>query len=256
MAEILESAGATVIYCPTIETAGPDSWSGLDDSIRRITTYDWIVFASANAVKFFSQRLRELGLSIAIIEPITSCAIGPATAAALELAGGIVDVTAADSRAEGALEAIISRAGSTQAIRGLRFLIPRAQVAREFLPEELRKMGAVVETPDTYKTVKPDLDGQTVTRLLDEHRISAITFTSPSTVEHFVDLIGRPNLAELLRGVLIACIGPVTAAAIRQHGFNQIIQPEKHNGKALARAIIDALGRDTDPPALSSDNQA
>jgi uroporphyrinogen III methyltransferase/synthase len=241
MAAILEKAGLSVIFCPTIEIIPPDSWSGLDEAITRINTYDWIIFTSANAVKFFNQRLGDLGLDISIINSLVSCCIGRATGSALESTGARLDVTAADSVAEGALGAIVARAGNTDAIRGLRFLIPRAQVAREFLPEELRKLGAGVDTVDAYKTVKPDLDRQAITGLLQERRIDAITFTSPSTVDHFFDLVANRNLATLLKGVLIACIGPVTAAAARRRGLDRIIQPASHHGEALARVIIDAL---------------
>lgn len=241
MAEILESAGASVIFCPTIEIAPPDSWSGLDQAISRISTYHWIVFTSANAVKFFHQRVGDLGLNISIIDSLLSCCIGPATASALESKGARVDVIAAESIAEGALRAIVDHTGGAPAIKGLRFLIPRAQVARQFLPDELGKLGAIVDTVAVYKTVKPDLDGRAITRLLEERCISAITFTSPSTVEHFFEVLGSPGLADLLKGVLIACIGPVTAAAARRRGLHSIIQPDQHNAGALARAIIDAL---------------
>src|SRR5215471_2411803 len=241
MAGILEGAGASVIFCPTIETVPPDSWSGLDESISRVSTYDWIVFTSANAVRFFNRRLSDLGLGISTIDSLTSCCIGPATASALASTGARVDVTAADSTAEGALQAIIHYSGGAAAVKGKRFLIPRAQVARQFLPEELRKLGAAVDTVDAYKTVKPDLDRRAITSMLQERRISAITFTSPSTVEHFFDLVASPSLAGLLKGVLIACIGPVTAAAARQRGLDFIVQPDSHNAGALARAIINAL---------------
>jgi len=252
MAAMLENAGAEVIYCPTIEVVPPDSWSGLDEAVSRISVYNWIVFTSVNAVKLFDQRLGELGLPFSIIDPLVSCAIGPATAAALKSAGGRIDVTAADSRGEGALAAIISYAGGVRSISELRFLIPRSQLALELLPTELRRLGGIVDAVDAYKTVKPDMDSQAIRRLLESRQISAITFTSPSTVDHFAELINRPNLAELLSGVVIACIGPVTAAAARNHGFHRIVQPESHHGEALARAIIDALGADTNPTSQSS----
>jgi uroporphyrinogen III methyltransferase/synthase len=251
MAMILEQAGATVIYCPTIKTVPPDSWSGLDKAIYRISSYDWIVFTSANGVQFFNQRLSELGIGISILNSLISCAIGPATAAALQSSGARVDITAADSRAEGVLEAIISHIGSVDSVRGLRFLIPRAQVARELIPTVLRKLGATVDAVDAYRTIKPDPGDDAITRLLQERRVSAITFTSPSTVEHFADLIGSADLPVLLSGVLIACIGPVTAAAARQRGLERIIQPESHNGEALARIIVDALTQPNPPEPLT-----
>jgi uroporphyrinogen III methyltransferase/synthase len=243
VAAILEHAGARVLYCPTIEVVAPDSWSGLDEAIRSIGAFDWIVFTSANGVRFFFQRLAESGLDTSIISSLTCCAIGPATASALGSAGARVDVMAADSRAEGVLQAIIGRAGGSGGVKGLRFLVPRAQVARELLPIELRKLGAIVDTVDAYQTIKPDLDSHGIRQMLELRQIDAVTFTSPSTVEHFVNLIGGGDVVSLLGEVLIACIGPVTAAAARQRGLEKIIQAEFHNAEALAREIITALGR-------------
>jgi uroporphyrinogen III methyltransferase / synthase len=247
MAAILENAGARIIYCPTIEVVPPDSWSGVDEAIRRIGVYDWIVFTSANGVRFFLERMGESGLDISIMNSLTCCAIGPATAAALQTGGARVDVIAGDARAEGVIEAVISRSGGRGKIKGLRFLIPRAQVARDLLPTEIRKLGGIVDAVDVYKTIKPDLDSQAITRMLEERQVDAVTFTSPSTVAHFADALARRDLVGLLGGVLIGCIGPVTAAAARQHGLELIVQPESHNGEALARAIIDALGRQPGP---------
>jgi uroporphyrinogen III methyltransferase/synthase len=247
MAAILEAAGARIIYCPTIEVVAPDSWSGLDEAIRRIGTYDWIVFTSANGVRFFLQRLGESGLDVSIARSLSCCAIGPATAAALQSSGVRVDVIATDSRAEGVLQAIIEQAGRSDRIKGLRFIIPRAQVAREVLPDELRKLGAIVDTVDAYRTIKPDLDAQSIKGMLEQHQIDAVTFTSPSTVEHFADMVGGGDIVRLLSGVLVACIGPVTAAAARRQGLELIIQPESHNGGALARAIIGFLAQPAGP---------
>jgi len=247
MAAILESAGASVIYCPTIEIVQPDSWSDLDDAIQRIGSYDWIVFTSANGVKFFDRRLGELGLDVSLLNSINCCAIGPATAAALASAGASVTVTASDSRAEGAVAAIISHCGGPEKVTGLRFLLPRAQIAREVLPTELRNLGAVVDSVDAYRTIKTKLDSQAITRLLEERRVDAITFTSPSTIEHFADLLLSPDLAGLLKGVFIGCIGPVTAQAARRLGLHSIVQPESHHGEALARAIIEALAGQSSP---------
>lgn len=247
LAAILENAGARVVYFPTIEVVPPESWSALDNAIKQVASYDWIVLTSANGVEFFSRRVRELGLEISVLSSAITCAIGPATAAALESAGARVDVRATDSRAEGVLEAIVSQAGSGDNLKGLRFLIPRAHVARELLPAELRRLGAIVDAVDAYQTIKPDVDPKLIKSLLAQHQLDAVTFTSPSTVEHFAELVGGSDLAGLLRGVLIACIGPVTAAAAKRSGLELIVQPESQNGEALAKAIIDALGSQGGP---------
>ena len=240
----LEAFGATVIHFPTIEFAPPDHWAPLDDALERIDEYDWLVFTSANGASFFFGRLRELRLP-RIIDPLAGCvicAIGPATARAIEAAGAAVQVVASDSKAEGALTAIIQYAGGEENVRKLRFLIPRARVAREALPNGLRKLGAHVETVEAYQTVRPDLDRDLVTKLFKENSISAITFTSSSTISNFAELAGMTDLSDLLANVLVACIGPTTAETAARHGLTQVIQPEQYNAVALVESIVKSIG--------------
>src|SRR5262245_34502533 len=109
----LEALGAAVIHFPTIELVPPDNWASLDDSLSRLNDYDGIVFTSANGVNFFFNRLRTVrheSLNELLAAHIL-CSIGPATARALEEAGAAVNVVASDSRAEGALAAIINHLG-------------------------------------------------------------------------------------------------------------------------------------------------
>jgi uroporphyrinogen III methyltransferase/synthase len=243
MTDMLESLGAIVIHCPTIEIIEPDSWAALDAAIEKINTYDWIVFTSANGPEFFFRRLAERRKDgITSIARLTICAIGPATAKAIEAAGIRVDVTAADSKAEGALRAIIEHAGGEEKMRGLRLLIPRARIAREVLPSELLRLGAEVDAVETYQTVKPDTDPEVVIRLFAEGIIDAITFTSSSTVSNFARLIGASDLSNLLHGVLIACIGPVTAQTAIEHNLENIVQPEAYNSTALVETIVRSIG--------------
>ncbi len=236
MTSLLEAAGATVIHCPTIEIREPDSWAALDAAIEKLDDYDWIIFTSANGVEFFYRRLARKSLPDRIIR----CAIGPATAKALETASGRLDVIAKDSKAEGALKAIIEHAGGPDSIRGLRFLIPRARVAREVLPIELSALGALVDAVEAYQTIKPETDGEEIKRLLSEARVNVLTFTSSSTVSNFAAIVGMKNLSSLLEKVLVACIGPVTAATAREHGIDEIIQPDQYTAPALVESLIAA----------------
>ncbi|HJQ67776.1 MAG TPA: uroporphyrinogen-III synthase [Blastocatellia bacterium] len=236
MTALLEEAGATVIHCPTIEISEPESWAALDAAIGNLDDYDWVVFTSANGVEFFYRRLAEKSLPDRIIR----CAIGPATAKALEAASGRVDVVAKDSKAEGALSAIIEHAGGQDRVRGLRFLIPRARVAREVLPTELSSLGARVDAVEAYQTIKPETDGEEIKRLLTERAIDVVTFTSSSTVANFAAIVGVKELSGLLEGVLVACIGPVTAATAREHGLDHVIQPDRYTAPALVESLIEA----------------
>jgi len=239
----LEALGAVVIHCPTIEVVPPSSWAQLDASIGKIEEYDWIVFTSANGARFFFRRLREMRSEGVETLAAHICAIGPATARAIETAGAVPHVTASDSSGEGALRAIIDHVGGEERIRELRFLIPRARVAREALPEGLRSLGAHVDAVETYQTVKPVVQPERIIRLFKENSIDAITFTSPSTVSNFAELVGSTDLSDLLGTTLVACIGPVTAMTAVSYGLRRIVQPAQHNAAELVGSIVESIGQ-------------
>lgn len=241
----LEALGAQVIHCPTIEIVPPQSWDQLDAALRRLGIYDWIVFTSANGVRFFFDRLNDLELTnhLQMLATTNLCAIGPATASAIEERGAVANLVASESSSEGALTAIINHTGDVKNIKGLRFLIPRARIAREVLPEGLRKLGAEVDTVETYQTVKPDVDPESVNLLFKENSIDAITFTSSSTVSNFAELAGLTDLSRLLDATLVACIGPATAETAARMGLTKVIQPDMHNSDALVESIVESLAK-------------
>ena len=238
-----EALGATVIHFPTIEVAPPQSWHSLDAAIARITEYDWLVFTSANGAHFFFSRLIELQQPAEILTAKIICAIGPATARAIEASGTVASLIATDSKAEGALKAIIEYLGGPEKVRGLRFLIPRARIGRETLPASLRSLGADVDLVEAYQTVKPDVDPEAIVRIFSEQPIDAITFTSSSTVSNFAELMGLTDLSELLHNTLVACIGPVTAETAERHGLTRVIQPVTYNTTALVKCIVESIGK-------------
>ena len=239
MGERLEELGAEVVYFPTIEIAGPDGWEALDAAIDRLEGYDWIIFTSANGVEYFFERLRvtrEEGLAAAC--RILTCAVGPATARALSKAGGRVDVVAVDSRAEGVLAAIVEHLGNERDLQGLRILLPRAKVAREFLPVELGRRGAHVDAVEAYRTIRPAVEPGALGRWFTERRIDAVVFASPSSVANFSSLLEVDDLSDLLCGVVVASIGPATSEAIRKHGRKEITQPDTYEAGALIDALV------------------
>lgn len=239
----LQALGATVIHLPTIEFTPPENWKPLDNALARIEEYDWIVFTSANGVRFFFDRLSELHRPNVseLFAACAICAIGPTTARAIEQRGAVVRIVATDSKAEGALAAITEYLGGEDNVRDLRFLIPRARVARETLPEGLSRLGAIVESVEAYQTVRPDVDPDFVKKLFKENSISAVTFTSSSTVSNLADLAGITDLSDLLSGTAVACIGPTTAKTAARYGLTQVIQPQRYNADALVEAIVESI---------------
>lgn len=231
-ASMLAERGADVIEFPTIETVKPDSWDNLDASLDRLSEYDWIIFTSVNGVKFFVQRLKERGMDIRDLKGLKVCGIGPKTAEAVESLGVRVDFVPKEYRAESIIEGL-----GAQDLKGKRILIPRAKVAREVLPEEMKKLGADVTIAETYVTIKPEGRKAEVKKLFEEGRIDAVTFTSSSTVTNFVDMWGKDMALKLMNGVAVASIGPITSDTARKLGLAPAIEPTEFTTAALCEAI-------------------
>jgi len=231
-ATLLKNLKAEVIEFPTIEIVPPLSWKELDQAIPRLKIYDWIIFTSANGVIFFWQRLREKGKSNHLPSSLKVCAIGPATANQLKERGVSIHHVPKEFIAESILEGF-----QKMAIRGKRILLARAKKARDILPKELRKMGAEVDVVEVYRTVKPKEGSKKLRQLLKEGRIDVITFTSSSTVDHFAELLKKEDLKKLLKGIAIACIGPVTAKTAKEWGLKVQIQPKQYTIPGLTQAI-------------------
>jgi len=230
----LKKLGAEVIQFPTIEIVPPLSWKNLDRAIAQLKFYDWVIFTSANGVNFFYQRLKERGKNRRSLSGLKICAIGPATAEQLKKRGARVDYIPKKFVAESILGGF-KRMG----IEGKQILLARAKKARDVLPEGLKKIGTTVDVVEVYRTVKPKGKVMRLKRLLEKKEVDVITFTSSSTVSHFIDLLGKEVLKNLLKGVAITCIGPITARTVREAGLKVHIQPEEYTIPALTRAIAE-----------------
>jgi uroporphyrinogen III methyltransferase/synthase len=178
----------------------------------------------------FFDRLRELRRDVRALHRAKVAAVGPETAAALAARGVLVDVVPDEFRAEG-----VAAAMSDAGVRGQRVLLARAAAAREILPTLLRQAGAEVDEVASYQTAMPRTDMTEVRDLLAAGAIDLVTFTSSSTVRHFVALLGS---ADPLRNVAIGCIGPITADTARELGLQVAIQPPAYTIPAFTGAIL------------------
>jgi uroporphyrinogen III methyltransferase / synthase len=239
LSDALETYGAKVFICPTIEIREPDTYERLDESLDHLYGYDWLIFTSTNAVEFFLQRLSNRGLKVEDLDDIKVCAIGQRTAGKLHEAHVHVDLVPSHSTAEGVFAALAEFVGGAEHLRGLNILLPRALTGRDYLPRELEQAGARVDVVPTYQTVLPEN--------FDRGRLSAmlagsgdcIAFTSPSTIKNLAQLFDTHDLGKTLPGVVIACIGPVTAATAVEYGLHVDIEPGQQTVKDLAHAIAD-----------------
>jgi uroporphyrinogen III methyltransferase / synthase len=235
----LESYGANVIVCPTIEIAEPESYERLDEAIDHLYGYDWLIFTSANAIEFFLRRLAHRGVKVEELDEIKVCAIGQASADKLRDAHVHVDVVPAHSKAEGVFAALSEFVGGSEHLHGLNTLLPRAAVGRDYLPKSLEEAGARVDVVTAYRTVVPeDLDRGRLSAML-AGSADCIAFTSSSTVKNLALLFDTHDLSKTLSGVAIACIGDITAATATEYGLRVDIQPGESTVNDLARAIAD-----------------
>jgi uroporphyrinogen III methyltransferase/synthase len=249
--ELLDELGAEIIQFSTVEIVPPETWDDLDRAIANVNGYDWLIFTSTNGVRYFFRRLFEKGVDIRELKGLKICAIGTKTAAEIARLGLRVDLVPEEFNAEGLAEAFIKESSkfkvqgsgnvargtrNIEPLKGTKFLLPRAEVAREIFPEKVRELGGTIDVPVAYRSVKPELHGKRLRRFLKEGRITIATFTSAATFNNFRQIMGE-DADDLLRGVAIAVIGPVTAKAVERAGMKVEIMPRE----ATVEAMVDAI---------------
>ena len=228
LAAKLAALGAEVIELPTIEIQPAADYGPLDTAIARLENYDWLIFTSANGVRYFVERLDRSPRDLRALRA-KICAIGPATRNAVEALHLKVDLIGKEYVAEGLIEAF---AGYD--LEGKRILLPRAAVARDVLPAELARRGAKVDVVEAYRTGIPAGSEALARKLFSPGgKPDWITFTSSSTVQNFVRLAG----AEVLAGVKVASIGPVTSRTARRLGVEVTVEASAYTMDGLVEAI-------------------
>ncbi|SFS99243.1 uroporphyrinogen-III synthase [Marininema halotolerans] len=208
LAHQIEALGGEAITIPTIRLAPPQNAEVLDDALSRLSSFTWVIFTSVNGVDFFLQRLRQQQVDIRGMHQAKIAAVGPKTAEALRKLGLTVDVIAKEYRGEGLIQSLAPLVKSGEEI-----LLPRATIASEVLPEELRRLGCRVTDAPTYDTLPDESGTERIAAMLQEKRLDIITFTSASTVRYFTQSMDQQGdrWRSHLSGVKVACIGPVTA---------------------------------------------
>jgi uroporphyrinogen III methyltransferase/synthase len=230
----LEQLGAKVIETPAIRIEDPaDDYAALDAAIGNLSDYQWLIFTSVNGVEHFFARLFAAGKDARAMGYAKVAAIGSATAEKLKAYGILADVVPQEFRAEGVLEALQGKLPPHAKI-----LLPRAQEAREILPEKLREQGAVVDVVPAYQTVAAAVDGEALKAQLASGEIDLVTFTSSSTVTNLIQIVGA---AAALAGVKTAAIGPVTADTAKSNGIEPDIVAKEYTIDGLVEAIKENM---------------
>jgi hydroxymethylbilane synthase len=223
-AEKIRALGGEPMEFPTIDFAPLQDFRELDNAIVRVKEFDWVVFTSANGVRFVADRLQTLGIQPRVFAATKIAAIGPATARALQDIGLRVDFIPTKFLGEQiAIELPIER--------GQRALLLRADIASDVLARGLEARGVAVTNIESYRTVMP------MARAVDLRDVDAVTFTSSSTVRNFVAMLNGARSE--LKHAAVFCIGPVTAETARDLGLRVDAVALEHTIDGLVNAMVE-----------------
>jgi len=232
----LRQRGASVLEIPFIEIRQPRSFRPLDSALRNLSHYDWLILTSVNGVEALWERLAKLRLAKRHLAHLKVAAIGPATKKAIAKRGVRVAVVPEEYVAESVVKSL------RRAVKGKRVLLVRAKVARDVIPQELRRAGAMVEVVEAYETVLPKASSAKLSAAMRsaQHRPDVITFTSSSTARNFAALLGglsRAQARQQFAAVKFASIGPVTSATLRDLKLPVDVEANPYTIPALVKAI-------------------
>jgi len=266
----LRNQGAEVLEIPFIQIRKPRSFRPLDAALKNLASYDWLILTSVNGVEAMWNRLRKLSKSPkttklqnrsiiswilpriapwksdasaprsssqrsrALAPALRIAAIGPATKKAIEQRNLKVDVVPKEYIAESVVRSLKGK------VKGKRVLLVRAKVARDVIPQELRRAGAHVDVVEAYETIVPEASRRRLQAALKTRRPNVVTFTSSSTVKNFVQLLGQRK-PKLLDGICMASIGPVTSATLKDLGLPVDIAAREFTIPGLVAAIVDVI---------------
>ncbi|HVN49564.1 MAG TPA: uroporphyrinogen-III synthase [Bacteroidota bacterium] len=227
---LLESRGAKTMCLPAIQIVDPDSWEDCDSAIWKLAEYFAVCFTSKNAVEKFISRIRSIRPNA--LHTLSDCklfAVGEKTKAAL-YANGFSSAFVPQHASARELAAALHELG----VKGQHILFPKSNIARIELPEQLRAAGATIDEVIAYKTVLPDpVHLDTARQMLQEKRIDAATFFSPSSVVNVVEMLGTDLLAQ----TVIAAIGATTAEAVTQAGLHTNVVAPQATSESLASEL-------------------
>jgi uroporphyrinogen-III synthase len=230
LSEALRALGAEPVEVPVVEIQPPASFALLDEALRRIDAYDWLVLTSANAAQALLDRAAELGIKLDQMVTMKVAAVGPGTASAAQKGKLAVTVMPESYVAE---ELLASLGAQTA---GQRVLLARAAIARDVIPDGLRASGAEVDVVDVYRNVLPESAPKRLRDALKQ-KIDAATFTSSSSVTHLKEAAEKAGIAFPFAGVSAISIGPITSQTLREHGWEPAAEAYPSDISGLAAAV-------------------
>ncbi len=231
LSEGLRKLGAEPVEVAVLEIVAPESYAPLDDALRNLDRYDWLIITSGNAVRAIAARAAVLG--IALEQPIRMkvAAVGEATAAAARSAGLQVALVPETYVAESLVSALSER------VRGKRILLARAAVARDVIPDALRAAGAEVEVVEAYRNVLPKAAPEQLRHALAEG-LDAATFTSSSSATHLAEAARQAGVPWPFANLPAISIGPITSQTLRELGWEAAAEAKPSDIPGLISTVV------------------
>jgi uroporphyrinogen III methyltransferase / synthase len=236
----LETLGALVLLAPTVEVCPISDPAPLDVAIDRLGTYEWLVFTSANGVRFFLERLTARGRDLRALGHLKLAAIGPATALALAKFHLTADLVPETFRSEALAEALLRHAP------GGRILLARADRGRTVLKDELDQLADVDQVPVYHNSDAATLPDSVVERIR-EGTIDWITLTSPAITARLHALLPQELRGRVGNDIRLASLSPVTTEAARSVGWTVAVEAAPYTWDGLVRAIVEQVERERKP---------
>jgi uroporphyrinogen-III synthase len=230
----LKALGAEPVEVPVLELRPPDSYDPLDQALKKLDSFDWLILTSANTVKTVAARCEMLGIDVSGIKLLSVAAVGSATAEAARKANFRVTLVPESYHSEGVVAAL------GQAASGKRVLLARAKVARDVIPDALTKAGAIMTVVDAYQTALPDGARELLVEALLAG-LDAATFTSSSSVRNLAEVAREAEMAFPFAGVAGVSIGPVTSATMREQGWEPAGEAAASDIPGLIAAVVRVL---------------
>lgn len=230
LSDRLRELGVEPVVVPVLEIQPPASFEALDEALRQLNQYDWLILTSANTVRALVERAAALGLALAAAAPKQVAAVGEATAGAARKAGLAVAFVPESYVAESLVEGLLRQAARQN------ILLARAEIARDVIPDALRAAGATVDVVDAYRNVMPEAAPALLRQAL-EQGIDAATFTSSSSVTHLAEAARAAGIAFPFAGVSAVSIGPITSQTLRELGWEPAIEANPSDIPGLIEAV-------------------
>lgn len=221
--------GAECLVQPAIQIGPPRNWSPVDSALSRLSEFDWLVFSSANGVRFLLERLLAIGADLRRLGGVQIAVMGPGTGEELERFHLKADMQPNEYRAEALAEML------RPAARGRRFLLARASRGREVLPDELLAAGAAVEQIVVYDSSDVTQPDAQIGAALSADRIDWITVTSSAIARSLVRMFG-----ESLHKARLASISPITSATLRSLGHEPAAEATEYTIDGVVEAVVRA----------------